>query len=44
MTERKKPPLPADIEELHRGFVEEGKESYQDPATGYNVFTELFLK
>jgi len=32
-----------DIEELHRCAVERGEISYTDPATGYTVFTQLFM-
>lgn len=37
-----KPPLPADIEELHAEVVARGEETYTDPETGYMVFTEVF--
>ena len=30
-----------DIEELHRCAVERGEHTYIDPATGYQVFTQL---
>lgn len=39
-----KPPLPPDIEEMHRSVVAKGEETYEDPATGYTVFTELVHK
>jgi len=32
-----------DIEELHRMTVEKGEKHYTDPATGYCVFTQLFM-
>lgn len=32
-----------DIEELHRCAVEKGQLQYNDPATGYSVFTQLFM-
>lgn len=38
------PPLPLDIEELHRTCVSRGEDTYDDPATGYSVFTELVHK
>lgn len=39
-----KPPLPPDIEELHAAVCDRGEETYEDPATGYTVFTEVFHK
>lgn len=30
------------FEELHRQACAEGKQAYQDPATGYIVFTRLY--
>lgn len=38
---KKTPAVPADIEDLHRTVVQRGEEHYEDPATGYLVFTEL---
>ncbi len=38
------PPLPPDIEELHREVVARGEEAYEDPATGYTVFSAVFHK
>lgn len=38
------PPLPPDLEELHRTVVARGEETYDDPATGYSVFTEIVHK
>jgi hypothetical protein len=32
------------IEEAHRKACEQGRETYLDPATGYQVMTEIFLK
>ncbi|KAK3240684.1 hypothetical protein CYMTET_49495 [Cymbomonas tetramitiformis] len=32
------------VRALHKAAVDAGAETYQDPATGYSVFTSLFLK
>ncbi|GLI63002.1 hypothetical protein VaNZ11_005861, partial [Volvox africanus] len=37
------PHLPADIEDLHAAACESGKPSYDDPETGFMVFTQLGL-
>ena len=31
----KKPPLVPDLEDLHKMYCDQGKFSYEDPATGY---------
>lgn len=36
--------LPADIEEIHRLACSRGEKSYNDPKTGYSVFTAVHLK
>mmetsp|Transcript_117946 Transcript_117946/g.205317 ORF Transcript_117946/g.205317 Transcript_117946/m.205317 type:complete len:340 (-) Transcript_117946:25-1044(-) len=33
--------LPKDIEDLHTAACQKGSQTYNDPATGYTVFTEL---
>ena len=35
------PPLPSDIEEIHRTACQQQQRSYKDPSTGFSVFTEL---
>ncbi|GLC41083.1 hypothetical protein PLESTB_000945000 [Pleodorina starrii] len=37
------PHLPPDIEDLHAAACESGKSSYDDPETGYMVFTQVAL-